>query len=66
MSSPRLAKFLPTILGFVLGAATCFLVQIAHKVLPPQESVDWTEEERVNSPDGKFDAVLIREGLDDK
>ncbi len=66
MSNPRLVKFLPAMLGFMLGFAFCFFVHIIHKMLPPLEAVDWAEEERANSPDGKFDAVLIREGLNDK
>jgi hypothetical protein len=66
MSNPRLARFLPAILGFVLGVTFCFLVYVSHRMLPPLESVDWAEEQRANSPDGRFDAVLFREGLDDK
>src|SRR5260370_31496577 len=66
MSNPRLVKFLPAMLGFMLGSAFCFFVHIIHKMLPPLEAVDWAEEERANSPDGKFDPVLIREGLSHK
>lgn len=55
---------MPPLLGFLLGVAICLIIHVVHGIFPPLQPRDWAEEERVVSPDGKFEAVLIREGLD--
>jgi hypothetical protein len=61
---PRSPWLLAAGLGFVAGLASCFFAPIIRDMIPPLESIDWAEQERVTSPNEKFDAVLIQEGLD--
>ena len=63
METPKFGKFLSAIIGFLLGLALCFFASVIRTFFPPLEAVDWAEEQRVTSPDGKFDAILVREGL---
>jgi hypothetical protein len=54
------------VVGVVAGIAVCFFAPTIRQMLPPLHGVDWAEDSRTTSPDGKFDAVLIQEGLDEK
>jgi len=63
VGSPKFGKFLSAIIGFLLGSALCFFASVIRTFFPPLGAVDRAEEQRVTSPDGKFDAILVREGL---
>ena len=49
-------------LGLSLGAASPSMLR---EVIPPYYSRDWVETDRVTSPDGRFDAVMVRQSVGD-
>jgi hypothetical protein len=66
MGKNRFAVLVSVIGGILVGLGLCFFAPAIRHFLPPFDAVDWVEDERVTSPEGKFDAVLIREGLENK
>lgn len=58
MRLPRLSLVLTAIVGFLLGACFCaFGPRLLHAVLPSVDAHE-SEQTRVTSPDGQFDAVM--------
>jgi hypothetical protein len=49
-------------LGFSLGAVS---PSVIREVIPPYYPRDWVETDRVTSPDGRFDAVMVRQSVGD-
>lgn len=57
----KIKAFVQVAVGFVLGLGVCIAgPRILGKVWPVNPR-DWTERERVTSPDGRFDAVMVSE-----
>ncbi|HET7258627.1 MAG TPA: hypothetical protein VFI75_02835 [Candidatus Acidoferrum sp.] len=49
------------VVGFVLGLGVCMAGPTILKKAWPVNQRDWVERERVTSPDGRFDAVIVSE-----
>lgn len=62
MRMPRVGKFGVAVIGFCVGIGVAYLGPHAFSKLLGAGSSDRSEEMRVTSPNGKFDAVMIREG----
>ena len=58
MNTPKVGKVGVALIAFCMGVGTCFLVP---RLLRKMVDQGGTEEARVTSPGGRFDAVMVRE-----